>query len=482
MEQAGYLPGLDANDVDWQTLVFDRGNESLEVAVPVLTDAQLDALANRVRNAGRSYLKALTVPQIVDRIDAAVVRLLDRDDPFRRKAEELLPLVTGYNSEMVRLGLTDYLKTFRKHQLLKFIAEDFANPQMLDDFQPVPKGGFARAFGPDLLLHIWAGNVPGLPLWSLISGLLVKAGSIGKVPSAEPLFAGWFAQLLVEIDPKLTECLAIVWWKGGEEAQETVLLNRADVVLAYGGNDSLAAIRSRTPVTTRCLTYGHKISFGMVSRSALDTRKALAVAHQAAYDVIRYDQQGCYSPHLFFVERGGKVTPQEFAQYVAHELAAYEKKFPRRNLSIEESGSLAAWRNAEETMSFSQEDREIMGDRSGAWSAVYVDHAENLAPSGLNRTVKIVAMDRLEDTAPRIAPFRTMLQTVGIAAAPEDLCRLAALLGGVGVTRISAIGHMTAPEAGWHHDGRFNLLDLVTLTEIEQSADRAAEAFAPYTD
>ena len=71
---------------------------------------------------------------------------------------------------------------------------------------------------------------------------------------------------------------------------------------------------------------------------------------------------------------------------------------------------------------------------------------------------------------------------VGIAAAPEELFRLGTLLGEVGVTRISALGHMTAPEPGWHHDGRFNLLDLVTLTEIEQSAEGAANAFAPYTD
>lgn len=482
MEYAGHLPGLKTDEIHWQSLVFDRGNQTLEVAVPILSEAQLETLSDRVRHAGRTYLKTLTIAEIVDIVDAAIARLLDRDDPYRRKAEELLPLVTGYDSEMIRLGLTEYLKTFRKHQLHKFIAEDFVNPHMLDDFQPVPKGGSVRAFGPDLLLHIWAGNVPGLPLWSLISGLLVKAGNIGKVPSAEPLFAGWFAQLLAEIDPKLADCLAVVWWKGGDEAPENALLKQADVVLAYGGNESLAAIRSRTPVTTRCLTYGHKVSFGMVSRAALDTRKALSVAHQAAYDVIRYDQQGCYSPHLFFVERGGKVSPQEFTQYVANELAAFERKFPRRELSIEEAGSLAAWRNAEETKGFSQDNRAVMGDAAGAWSAVYVEDTEDLSPSGLNRTIKIVAIDRLEDAAPRIAPFKTMLQTVGIAAAPEELFALAKLLGEVGVTRISALGHMTAPEPGWHHDGRFNLLDLVTLTEIEQSADTAADEFAPYTD
>ena len=48
--------------------------------------------------------------------------------------------------------------------------------------------------------------------------------------------------------------------------------------------------------------------------------------------------------------------------------------------------------------------------------------------------------------------------------------------------RISAIGAMSSPEAGWHHDGRFNLLDLVRMVEIEQSAEIAADPLAPYAD
>jgi hypothetical protein len=39
---------------------------------------------------------------------------------------------------------------------------------------------------------------------------------------------------------------------------------------------------------------------------------------------------------------------------------------------------------------------------------------------------------------------------------------------------------MTAPEAGWHHDGGFNLRDLVRIAEIEASAERAADRLAPY--
>ncbi|MDA0661322.1 MAG: acyl-CoA reductase [Proteobacteria bacterium] len=481
-ERAGYLQGIADTDITWQALNFTRGNATLDVAVPVLTVAQMDALSARIKQASRDVLKAMTVSEIVDVIDRAIARLLDRNDPCRRKCEALLPLVTGYDAEMVRLGLTGYLKTFRKPELQKFIAEDFANPKILDEFQPAPKGGFTKAIGPDLLVHVWAGNVPGLPLWSMVAGLLVKAGSIGKLPSGEPLFAGWFAQLLTEVEPRLADCLAVVWWKGGDAVRETALLKQADTVIAYGGNESLSDLRQRIPVTTRYLPHGHKVSFGLVSRAALDTRKAPGVAQQAAYDVVRYDQQGCYSPHLFFVERGGRVSPREFTNYVAHALAGFETKYPRRALSIAEAGGIAAWRDSAETEALSHPEMTVIAGADGAWCAVYSEDTATLNPSGLNRTIRIVAIDSLDEVAPVIAPFRSFLQTVGIAAAPAELHRLSGVLGAAGVTRICALGSMSAPEAGWHHDGRFNLLDLVSMVEIEHSAEAAAEAFAPYTD
>ena len=79
-------------------------------------------------------------------------------------------------------------------------------------------------------------------------------------------------------------------------------------------------------------------------------------------------------------------------------------------------------------------------------------------------------------------PYKNFLQTVGIAASPEELMKLSDALGKIGATRISALGHMTTPEAGWHHDGRFNLLDLVSVMEVDRTAETAAEAFSNYID
>lgn len=322
IEHAGHLPGLNREALRWREVSHGAWGESATIALPELDEVQAAALCADVRDNARAKLKRMETARIVAAIDAAIARLLDRQHPLRRKAEHLLPIVTGYDRETVRLGLTGYLKTFRKPQLLRFLAEDFANPGVLDGFQPTPKGGSLRAHGPELLLHVWAGNVPALSLWSLICGLLVKAGSIGKLASAEPLTAGWFANLLAEVDPEIGECLAITWWKGGEAAAEPVFLRAADTVMAYGGNETLTALRAKLPITTRFLPHGHKIGFGVIAREALDSRKAPALARLAAHDVTRYEQQGCYSPQMLFVERDGKVSPAEFARYVAQELAS----------------------------------------------------------------------------------------------------------------------------------------------------------------
>jgi hypothetical protein len=481
IEQAGHLPGLSHEALRWREAGYSAWGESVTVALPELDAAEATKLCAHVRALARARLKRMPVARIVDAIDAAALRLLDREHPLRRKAEQLLPIVTGYDRETVRLGLTGYLKTFRRPQLLRFLAEDFANPALLDGFQPTPKGGYLSARGPDLLLHVWAGNVPALSLWSLVCGLMVKAGSIGKLASAEPLTAGWFAGLIAEIDPDIGECLAIVWWKGGASAAEAAFLGEADTVMAYGGNDTLTALRGKLPVTTRFLPHGHKIGFGVIAREALDSRKAPTLARLTAHDVVRYEQQGCYSPQMIFVERGGRVEPAEFALYLAQELRALGHRHPRRALSQGEAAAIAAWRGAQEIRAMDGA-ATLLGEPGDGWSLVQVEAPETLAPTCFNRTLKLVSVNSLDEVPALIAPHRHFLQTAGVAAAPERLFRLAEALGAAGVSRIAPLGRMSAPEAGWHHDGRFSLLDLVTLTEIEQAAEAAAEGFAPYVD
>jgi hypothetical protein len=174
------------------------------------------------------------------------------------------------------------------------------------------------------------------------------------------------------------------------------------------------------------------------------------------------------------------VSPRDFAHYLAAELGNLQRRFPRRDLALEESAAIAGWRQAAELQSLADESAELLGAPDAAWSVAYSDRPQPLSPTGGGRSISVSAVDHLHDVLQLIAPHGRFLQTVGLAADPRELHSLADALGQAGVTRICAIGAMTSPEAGWHHDGRFNLLDLVRMVEIEQSAERAADGLAPY--
>jgi len=476
--KAGHLPGLRNEEVTWQTLRFDGvPGQPLEIAVPALMPEQAAALARRVRLRAREVLQTLPLSAVVERIDRAVARLLDANDPLRQQADELLPRVTGYDATMVRLGLTRHLQTFRAPQLHRFVSEDFSNPKVLDEFQPALKGGMVRAFGPGLLVHHWAGNVPGLPLWSLACGLLVKAGNIGKLPSAEPVFATVFARALAAVDPALDDCFAAVWWRGGEAEPAATLNAQADTVLAYGGQETVDQIRAQVPAATRFLAYGYKLGVALVGRVALDSQRGAAMARLAAQDVARFEQQGCYSPHVFYVERGGRMDPRDFAQHLASELAALGQRHPRPALALTDAVAVAKWRQSVE---WSTSEQTLFGDEASPWAVAFSEHALPLSPTAGWRCVQVVAVDMLEAAADALAPHAPYLQTAGVAVEPERLYPLSLRLARAGITRMCALGAMTSPEAGWHHDGGFNLRDLVRIAEIEASAERAADKLAPY--
>lgn len=142
-----------------------------------------------------------------------------------------------------------------------------------------------------------------------------------------------------------------------------------------------------------------------MSAAALDTLRAPATARLAAWDVMRYDQQGCYSPHVFYVERGGKVSPREFAQYLASELANLQNRFPRRALALEDSAAVAGWRQAIELQSMSAGGEfvsELIGEDGAAFGVAYADEARALAPTALNRSLQVVAVDSLEQVIAQV--------------------------------------------------------------------------------
>ena len=478
--RVGHLPGLDAASLSWRELPAPQLPAGHAFEVAALTPEQLRALSEQVSGPGRQGLRALPVRDIVAAIDRVIQQLLDPQSAEHQLLLRWLPPSTGVPAEMIRVNLGATLRTFRALQLQRFLVEDLGNPALLDGFEPRVTGGWTHAEGPDLLAHVWAGNVPGLPLWSLVCGLLAKAGNIGKVSAGEPVFATVFAQTLARLEPRLGAAVAVLWWERRDIETARALWGHADTVLAYGGDAALRDLQAQLPPGVRFLPHGHKLSFGVIGRVALSAGRAPAIARLAADDVVRHEQQGCYSPQVFYVERGGQVSPQEFAQRLGAGLQQLAAKFPRPQPGLAEAAQIAQWRSSLEWAGFDDASVQLLGHPDQDWCLVYRDRPTPIAPGPLHRCVQVVALDSLDELPACLAPRRRHLQSAGLAVAPEQLHALATQLSALGVTRLSAIGHMTLPAPGWHNDGRPSLLDLLTLVDLEASAEALAEGLTSY--
>jgi hypothetical protein len=458
------LPGLDESSVTaWRTLRFGE----LELRFPELTPAQLTAVIERLVAARDDYLAELPVLRIAELLDRAVSRWLEPHSAWRGLAEQQLPVITGYPAVVIRKGLAGYLASFRLENTRRLLEEELRDPRFLDEFRPRGAvGGQARAFGPRLTSHVFSGNVPGLPAQSLACALLVKSASLGKAASEEPLFPALFVQSLAEIEPRLAACFGVTWWPGGTADLEQVAFSRAEAVIAYGSEPAITAVRAAVPLGTRFVAYGHKLSFGAIGREWLTPERATEAAARAGYDLAKYDQQGCLSPHLFYVERGGAVSPREFAGLLAEVLGEYQRLAPRGSISLAEATAIRELRAAYEFRTAAAL-FESPGDT--AWTVAY-DEAADFEASCLNRAIRVRPLDDLRQTVELVCPYRTYLQTVGLALDSPRLERLATDLGRLGVDRVCPLGRMPDPSPAWHHDGRFNLLDLVRWTDLEPEA------------
>jgi Acyl-CoA reductase (LuxC) len=465
---AYWLPGLQAGEVaEWRTLVFGA-REEVALRVPVLTPGGLAAVMARVAAARDAYLAEAPVAHVAASIDRAVSRWLDPFSRWRRLAEQALPAITGYSGPMVRKGLPGYLATFRRENLWRMLEAELGDPRYLDGFQPRGRlGGRSRAYGPRLAAHVFAGNVPGLPAQSLVTALLAKAACLGKAASEEPLFPALFAASISEVDPRLGACLAVTWWPGGTETLEAVAFGHADAVIAYGSEPTIGSIRGRVPPGTRFVAYNHKLSFGVIGREALTPERVAETAARAAYDAAKYDQQGCLSPHLFYVECGGATTPRAFAAALAGAMAAAEQAMPRGRLTLDEAAAIREARTSGEVRALADDAVEVHASDGGtAWTVIY-DEDPAFVASCLNRTVRVKPVDDALVVPDLLGPVRRYLQTAGVALPESRLLALADRLGRLGLDRVCPLGQMPDPSPGWHHDGRYNVLDLLRWTDVE---------------
>jgi hypothetical protein len=240
------------------------------------------------------------------------------------------------------------------------------------------------------------------------------------------------------------------------------------VLTGEGSDETLASLRQRLPSQVRFLGFGFRVSFAYVAHEVLSGLHARKVADRAAKDVTAWDQLGCLSPHVLYVQAGGAVSPEKFAELLAEVLAERELREPRGDLPVETAAVIASRRSIYELRAaHSPDTRHWCSQGSTAWTVVY-EADPRFQISCLHRFVYVKQVNSLSEALQSADQVRGKVSTVGLAAAEHKTQELATELARWGVTRVCPLGQMQNPPLAWRHDGRPALGDLVTWTDWEQ--------------
>jgi hypothetical protein len=397
---------------------------------------------------------------------------LDDDFPFRSMALESGPALTGFSSGTLAAGLNGFFRQLTAENLRKLIEQDLCHDRRLFEFAATDLERTARrsslARGPELIAFFGPGNVPNPTLLSIVLGLLIRSAQFVKCSSGASFLPRLFAHSLYETEPKLGACLEVAEWRGGDRPLEGALFQEADCVIATGSDETLGAIRQRVPSGTRFIGYGHRLSFGYIAKEAFTVSNLSQVAEKAATDVTAWNQLGCLSPHVFYIEHGGRVSAEQFAEMLSTELEKKEDTEPRGAVPADVSALISSRRAFYEVRAaHSPETRHWFSKKSTAWTVVY--EADPLFQiSCLHRFVYVKSVTGVAEVLRATDRIRGQVSTVGLAAGTEQARKIATELAAWGVTRVCPLGQMQNPPLPWRHDGRPALGDLVTWTDWEQ--------------
>jgi len=396
---------------------------------------------------------------------------LDPNFPFRQQALEKSLASTGFHPETLRTGLDHFFGQLTQENLEALLAQDLGDPGRLEALTRSPvevnTGRAAFGRGPELLANFAAGNIPVAALSVIVFGVLLRSAQFVKCASGGAFLPRLFAHSIYEADPKLGACIELAAWPGGKLELEGALFETADCVVASGTDETLEAIRTRVPSRARFVGYGHRVSFGFVASDVLSGLTLKQAVQDVCEDVVAWNQLGCLSPHLIYVQDGGVVGPEKFAGLVAEALAAREQTEPRGKLPTEQAAVIASRRALYEVRAAHTAGTRLWQSKdSTAWTVVYEAEAY-FQSSCLNRLVYVKGVKDLTEALQAADKVRGKVSTVGIASTRANSQKLALELAHWGVPRVCPLGRMQKPPLCWRHDGRPALGDLVTWTDYE---------------
>lgn len=434
-----------------------------------LSPAMISEACQTLKRNRENYLANRSTQSLVNFLSELAENWLTPEFPFRKFALENAKAI-GFSRATLERGLDNFFKQLTHESFHALIVQELGGGDaFVAEKQTATRrrGHFWHA--PEFQVHICAGNIPNPTLTSIVFGLLLRSAQFVKCASGSSFLPRLFAHSIYEADPKLGACLEIAEWRGGNSGLENALFAEADCVTATGDDETLEKIRKLLPLKTKFIGHGHRVSFGFVTAEVLYGTRAKKIISATADDIVAWNQLGCLSPHVIYVQLGGEIAPEHFAQLLAEELERRETVEPRGEISAEESAAIASRRGIYEIRAAHSPEttRHFCSKDSTAWTVIYEADAR-FQISCLNRFIYVKPVADLKTLLENADAIRGKVSTVGLAAPEENFDGLATQFARWGATRICPPGQMQNPPLTWRHDGRPALGNLVTWTDLEK--------------
>lgn len=430
-----------------------------------------DACATLKRNR-EQYLKDRPVESIIRTLCRVAESWRDSSNPYRQWGLEEGAQKTGFSPEMLVKGLDGFFRQINEGNLERLLEQDLGHSGRPNHWVSVAAEEahqrMSMVSGPELLVHIASGGLPNPVFTSMMLGFLCRSAQFVKCASGSTFFPRVFAHLIYQEDPKLGACLEVAEWPGGQVDLEDVLFEQANCVTAMGSDETIEKVSRRVKWSVRFLGYGHRVSFGYISQKVATAQEGRDLAHRAAEDVSDWDQLGCLSPHVFYVQCNSPSIAETWADQLAEALDRQQESNPRGKVPMETASTIATRRFFYEVRAaHSPETRQWKSKDSTDWTVIY-ERDPRFQRSCLHRFIYVKPVASLEEALQGAETVRGKVSTVGLAAAKDEMPDLAQRLARWGVTRICPVGQMQKPPISWRHDGRPALADLMTWTDWER--------------
>ncbi|MGB8330625.1 MAG: acyl-CoA reductase [Polyangiales bacterium] len=383
--------------------------------------------AAAVREAG-AVLRAASV----DERAYWLVRAVEQLELDAHRARSALSDATGLSVPMVQWAIRTTLDTIGADSMRGLVRQ--AQGQSRHAVDPIR-----------LLAVIVAGNVFTASARGIVVPLLFGVPVLVKASSKETMFPAMVRDALRAADASLGAAMDLAVFPGGDVEREEALTESADAVSVYGTDETITAMAPRLG-DTPLIAHGHGVSVAYCGVAGLEHAQIDQTIAALSLDISAYDQRGCLSPQIVYVQDTPSRSAADFGKRLADEgLGPLSRTLPRGPLPMAVGVAQAQWRGVAEV-----EGIVVRGDSY----AVAIRPARPVRWSPAYRNVSLAPVRSLDEALREMESFGSSLKCVG--ADPASLADVRARLVANDTLQAyaCAIGEMQKPPLDAPADGR----------------------------